>query len=56
MRQNIAGWCQQTFCFQKYVDNDQQRFAFKVQHVSLVSYLNIIFSEQEDWPDIDKLM
>ena len=21
IRQNIAGWCQQTFCFQKFVDN-----------------------------------
>ena len=24
LRQNIAGWCQQTFCFQKFVDNTQQ--------------------------------
>ena len=27
MRQNIAGWCQQTFCFQNFVDNAQQCFA-----------------------------
>ena len=26
--QNIAGWCQQPFCFQKFVDNAQQCFAF----------------------------
>ena len=23
-RQNIAGWCQQTFCSQKFVDNNQR--------------------------------
>ena len=28
IRQNIAGWCQQTFCFQRFVDNAQQCFAF----------------------------
>ena len=28
IRQNIAGWCQQTYCFQKFVDNPQQCFAF----------------------------
>ena len=28
IRQNIAGWCQQIFCFQKFVDNAQQCFAF----------------------------
>ena len=28
IRQNIAGWCQQTFCFEKFVDNAQQCFAF----------------------------
>ena len=28
---NIAGWCQQTFCFQKFVDNAQQCFAFTPQ-------------------------
>ena len=27
IRQNIAGWCLQTFCFQKFVDNTQQGFA-----------------------------
>ena len=26
IRQNIAGWCQQTFCFQKFVDCAQQTF------------------------------
>ena len=28
IRQKIAKWCQQTFYFQKYVDNAQQCFAF----------------------------
>ena len=28
MRQNIATWCQQTFCIQKFVDNPQLCFAF----------------------------
>ena len=28
IRQNITGWCQQTFCFQKFVDNAEQCFAF----------------------------
>ena len=28
LRQNIVRWCQQTFCFQKFVDNTQQYFAF----------------------------
>ena len=27
MGQNIAGLCQQTFCFQKIVDNTQQCFS-----------------------------
>ena len=31
IRQNIAGWCQQTFCFQKFVDNSQQCFDFTPQ-------------------------
>ena len=26
--QNIVGWCQQTFCFQKFIYNAQQCFAF----------------------------
>ena len=30
-RQNIAGLCQQTFCFQKFVDNAKQFFAFTPQ-------------------------
>jgi hypothetical protein len=28
---NIAWWCQQTFCFQKFVINAQQCFAFTPQ-------------------------
>ena len=31
IRQNIAGWCQQTFCFQKFFDNSQQCFASTAQ-------------------------
>ena len=31
IRQNIVGGCQQTFCFQKFVDNTQQCFAFTPQ-------------------------
>ena len=31
IRQNIAGWCQQTFCFQKFDDNTQQCFGFTAQ-------------------------
>ena len=31
IRQNIAGWCQQTFCFQKFVDITQQCFALLPQ-------------------------
>jgi hypothetical protein len=31
IRENIAGWCQQAFCFQKFVDNAQQYFAFTPQ-------------------------
>ena len=31
IRQIIAGWCQQTLCFQKFVDNAQQCFAFTPQ-------------------------
>ena len=30
-RQNITGCCQQTFCFQNFVDNTQQCFAFTPQ-------------------------
>ena len=30
-RQNIAGSCQQTLCFQQFVDNTQQCFAFTPQ-------------------------
>ena len=29
----MAGRCQQTFCFQKFVDNAQQCFAFTPQAV-----------------------
>ena len=31
IRRNIVGWCQQTFCFQKFLDNSQQCFAFTPQ-------------------------
>ena len=31
IRQNIAVWCQQTFCSQKFVHNTQQWFAFTPQ-------------------------
>ena len=31
IRQNIAGWCQQPFCFQKFVDNSLQCFTFTTQ-------------------------
>jgi hypothetical protein len=31
IRQNIAGWCQQTLCIKKFVDNSQQCFAFTHQ-------------------------
>ena len=31
VRQNIAGWCQQTFCCQKVVDKAQQCFVFTPQ-------------------------
>ena len=31
LRQKIAGWCQQSFCFQKFVDKAQQCFAFTTQ-------------------------
>jgi hypothetical protein len=31
MRKNIAWWCQQIFCFQKFVDNGHQCFAFTRQ-------------------------
>ena len=28
IRHNIAGWCQKSFCFQKFVDNVSQCFVF----------------------------
>ena len=31
IKQNIVGWCQQTFCFRKFVDNVQQCFVFTPQ-------------------------
>ena len=31
LRQNIAGQCQQAFCFQKFVDNAYRCFAFTPQ-------------------------
>ena len=33
-------WCQQTFCFEKFVENVQQCFAFTAQANSLAHYLN----------------
>ena len=44
IRQIIAGWCQQTFCFQKIVDNTQQCFDFTFT----LPYIIWIFSEG-DW-------
>ena len=40
IRQNIDGWCHQPFCFQKFVDNVQQCFAFKPQANFSVHNLN----------------
>ena len=37
----MAGWCQQTFCFQKFVDNAQPCFVFTPQAI----YKN--FAEQD---------
>ena len=42
--QNIAGWCQQTFCFQKFVHNTQQCFAFTPQANFPTHDLNLIES------------
>ena len=30
-RQNIVRWCQQSFCFQKFVDNTQRCFLHRMQ-------------------------
>ena len=40
IRQNIAGWCLQTFGIQKFVDNAQQCFAFTPQANFPAHYLN----------------
>ena len=40
IKQNIAGHCQQTFCFQKFVDIAQRCFAFKPQTNFPAHYLN----------------
>ena len=40
IRQNFDGWCQQTFCYQKFVDNAQQCFAFTRQANFPTHYLN----------------
>ena len=40
IRQNIVGCCQETFCFQKFVDNAQQCFAFTPQANFPVHNLN----------------
>ena len=40
VKQNIAGHCQQTFYFQKFVDNTQQCFAFTHQANSPAHNLN----------------
>ena len=39
-RQNIARCCQQIFCFQKFVDNAQQCFAFTPQAIFPAHNLN----------------
>ena len=44
--QNIAGWYQQTFCFQKFVDNSQQCFAFTPQ-ANFIAQKIWIFSEDD---------
>ena len=40
IRQNIAGWFQHTFCFQKFINNIQQCFAFTPQENFSAHYLN----------------
>ena len=40
IRQNIAGLCQQTLCFQKFVENAQQSFAFTFQAIFPAHNLN----------------
>ena len=40
IRQNIAGWCRQNFCFQKFVDNPWQCFAFTPEANFPAHYLN----------------
>ena len=45
----MAGWCQQTFCFQKFVDNAQQCFAFTPQ--TNFSAHNLNFHKRWRWWD-----
>ena len=45
MRQNIAGWCHQTFCSQKYIDNAQQCLAFTSQANFPAHILNFHWGE-----------
>ena len=46
LRQNIAGLCQQPFCFQKFVDNAQQYSALTPQP-NFRTHNLIFFSEGE---------
>ena len=48
-RQNIAGWCQQFFCFQKFVVSAQQYFAFTTQVNFPANNLN--FRWRQRWWD-----
>ena len=44
IRQNIAGWCQQTSCFHKFVDNIQQCFALTPEAIFPAHNLNFHFT------------
>ena len=49
IRQNIAGWCEQTFCFHKFADIAQQNFAF-LPHVNFPAN-NLNFHWRWRWWD-----
>ena len=44
IRQNIAGWCQQTSCFHKFVENIQQCFALTPEAIFPAHNLNFHFT------------